>query len=176
MRSKNSAQAAMPSPDRRAPGLLAVCGAVLLLGGCLSVAPSVLREHGDRLYIPMVANKTLEYGAEELITDVLTTQFARDGRLTVVETAPDLIFDATLVQYRLTGRDYDEDNRVIGKSLTVTVEAAVIDARNGEIVVPGRPYTASGTFYADAQPDLRREGDVFLRLSQSMISRIVEGW
>lgn len=166
----------MPSPDRIAPVLILVCGPALLLGGCLSVAPSVLPAHGERIHIPMVANKTLEYGAEELVTDVLTTQFARDGRLTVVETAPDLILDATLVQYRLTGRDYDEDNRVIGKSLTVTVAAAVIDARNGEVVVPERPYTASGTFFADAQPDLRREGDVFLRLSQSMISRIVEGW
>lgn len=144
--------------------------------GCLTVERSVLTQHGNRVRIPMVTNKTLEYGAEELLTDVLVTHFARDGRIVVVDTAPDLILEATLTEYHLAGFEFDEDDRIVGKRLTVKLQAGLVSAQTGAVIFPARDFESSGTFYALSQPDLRRQSDVFLRLSQAMISSMVEGW
>lgn len=157
---------------------LVATAAVLMTTGCagLRVEPSLLAAHGQRLKIPMVANATLERGPEELLTDVLIEAFARDGRVRVVETAPDLILDATLVAYRLGARDFDEDQRIVGRHVDVTVTAAILDARSGEIVLPERAFSSSGSFFAAVQPSFRRESDVFVQLSQAMISSFIEGW
>ena len=125
----------------------------------------------------MWRNKTLEYGVEERLTDVVVQEFLRDGRLRVVRPADaDALLVGEIVGYRINGRQYDDQDHAIGFLVEVKVEVRLLDARSGEPLVEPRSFGQAGIFFDSPQPRQNRQEDVFVRLSESIISAYLEGW
>ena len=148
------------------------------MGGCGSAPVRTLPEEYKTVYIDVANNKTLEYGAEERLTQALVREFQRDGHLRQVSEwrQADLSLEVAITQYDLDPVTLDNDNRAAGRNLVVTVEAEARSPQSGEWVMPKREFSASGTFFLSNVPGGRREDDVYRKLAESIIATLIEGW
>ena len=145
--------------------------------GCLSTETMVLPERVRTVGIPMFRNLTLEPGVEEHVTDVLVREFLRDGRLQVVRpAAADALLQGEVVGYDIRGRQYDDQNHAIGFVVDVVVKLRFVDAHTGEALGKPRAFRQGGVFFDSPQPGQARQDDVFIRLSEEILSYYLEGW
>ncbi|MBE7559719.1 hypothetical protein HS125_12545 [bacterium] len=148
-----------------------------LLSSCLTLEEQVLPEHVKTLGIPMWRNKTLEYGVEERLTDVVVQEFLRDGRLRVVRPSDaDALLLGEIIGYEIKGRQYDDEDHAIGFLVDVAVEVELLDARSGRPLVEKRRFNQAGIFFDSPQPRQTRQDDVFIRLCEEIKSTVLEGW
>jgi len=125
----------------------------------------------------MFRNRTLEYGAEETVTQAVVHEFQRDGRLRLESREQaDAVLLGTIVEYQLIPSGYDKEERVAVSRVSATVEVSVIDQSTEEPILDGERFSATGSFFLTADPGERRERDVFIRLADDIISRLIEGW
>ena len=137
----------------------------------------ILPERVETIGIPMFRNLTLEPGVEERITDVLVREFLRDGRLEVVRPdRADALLVGEVVGYDIRGRQYDDQDHAIGFVVDVVVRVRLEDARTGEALGKARAFRQGGVFFDSPQPRQSRQDDVFIRLSEEILSYYLEGW
>ncbi|MCA9410851.1 MAG: LptE family protein [Candidatus Omnitrophica bacterium] len=149
-----------------------------LLIGCGSAPVRTLPAEYKTVFIDVANNKTLEYGAEERLTEALVREFQRDGHLRQVSEwrQADLILEVSITQYDLDTVTLDNDNRAAGRNLVVTVEAQARSPQTGVTVMPKKEFTSSGTFFLSNVPGGRREEDVYRKIAESLIATLIEGW
>ncbi len=149
-----------------------------LTAGCATFGSRAgLPSHAQSVSIPVFRNKTLEYGAEENVTRAVVHEFLRDGRLQVTDTdKADLVIEGTIVEYEITPAGFDRRERVTSANLRATVEVSLIDRVTGEVLFSGVPFKTSGSFFQTGEPTRRRKDDVFIRMADDIVSRVIEGW
>jgi len=146
--------------------------------GCGTFSVRTLPPQYETVFIKFINNGTLEYGAEERLTESLVSEFQRDGRLTQVADwqSADLVLEVTIDKYTLVPVVLDNDNRTTGRTVDVAITAEARDVSNGLFVMQPQQFKESGTFFLTNTPNGRREDDVNRRLGQKVISRLLEGW
>jgi len=146
--------------------------------GCGTVPVRTLSPDYRTVFIKVANNSTLEYGAEERLTESLVKEFERDGRLS--QTASwhnaDLILEVNIIRYNLDPVTLDNDNRVAGRNLSVSVTAGARDRKTGVWVMPKAEFSSTGEFFLSNVPSGRREDDIYRRIAEDIISRLLEGW
>lgn len=149
-----------------------------ILSGCGSAPVRTLPPEYRTVFIDVANNKTLEYGAEERLTQALVREFQRDGHLHQVSEwrTADLVLEVNITQYDLDPVTLDNDNRAAGRNLIVTVEAQARSPQTGEWLMEKKEFSSSGTFFLSNVPGGRREDDVYRRLAESVIATLIEGW
>lgn len=163
--------------DKRFNFLLVATLSLTFLG-CGTAPVRTLPEQYETVFIRMAKNSTFEYGAEERLTESMVREFERDGRLRQTanwETA-DLVLELDITQYDLDPVTLDDDNRAAGRNLRVTVKAGARSPQTGEWVMPEQSFSDQGTFFLSNVPGGRREDDVYRRVAESIVSRLIEGW
>ena len=97
----------------------------VFLFGCGSAPVRTLPTEYQTVFIDFANNKTLEYGAEERLTEAFVREFQRDGNLRQVGEwrQADLALEVSITRYDLDPVTLDNDNRAAGRNLVVTVEA-----------------------------------------------------
>jgi hypothetical protein len=152
--------------------------AILSLSGCGTVGVRTLPPAYQTVFIRVANNSTLEYGAEERLTESLVEEFQRDGRLQQVADwqDADLVLELNITRYNLRSVVLNNDNRTAGRNLEVTVNAGARDPRSGLWVMPEQAFSDTGVFFLSNVPSGRREDDVYRRVAESIISRLIEGW
>lgn len=161
--------------------LSAAMGFVLLVAlwmGCGAVPVRTLPPAYQTIFIRVSNNSTLEYGAEERLTESLVQEFQRDGRLRQVSDwrDADLILETNITDYILRPITLDNDNRAAGYSLDLTVNAMARARETGVVVMPEQAIRDSGVFYLSNVPGSRREESVFSRIGERILSTLIEGW
>ena len=160
---------------RRVAPLLLAC--VWWATGCVHTGGVALPDNPRTIAVPIVENRTLEYGAEERITDVLVQEFLRDGRLEVVpRRAADLQLEATLVRYRLRPLSYNAEEQAIAFELETRLLATLTDRRSGEVLLQDEPFEEKGVFFLSNRPEARREEQIYRRLAEGIIARLLDDW
>ena len=159
----------------------AVLGLVALLStllGCGTVPVRTLSEEYETVFIQMANNSTLEYGAEERLTESLIREFQRNGRLRHVPVGQDadIVLNVNIIDYDLDPVTLDNDNRAAGRNLQVGVTASARSPKTGAWVMPETEFADQGVFFLSNTPSGRREDDVYRRIAERIISRMVEGW
>jgi lipopolysaccharide assembly LptE-like protein len=151
---------------------------VSILTGCGTVPVRTLSPDYQTVFIEMADNSTLEYGAEERLTESLVREFQRDGHLKQVSEGQDadVVLDVNITGYDLDPVTLDNDNRAAGRNLEVSVTAAARSPKTGAWVMPEREFSDFGTFFLSNTPSGRREDDVYRRIAEKIISRMFEGW
>jgi len=152
--------------------------ALSLLSGCVTFSGRAgLPEHVRSIAVPTFTNRTLEYGAEEPMTAVVIHEFQQDGRLRIVKRPEaDAVLLGTIVKYELSPIGFDREDRLTVSRLDTAVEVTVTDELTGEPILDGVTFSSSGTFFLTADPSDRRERDIFIRLADDILSRLIEGW
>lgn len=151
---------------------------VLVCTGCGTVGVRTLPSNYQSIFVRVANNSTLEYGAEERLTESLVEELQRDGRLQQVAEwqDADMVLEVNITKYNLRSVVLDNDNRTAGRNLEVTVEAEAKDPRSGLSVMPKQEFSSSGIFFLSNTPGGRREDDVYRRIGEEIISRLIEGW
>jgi len=149
-----------------------------LLSGCVTMGGRAgLPSHVRSIAIPTFVNRTLEYGAEEPVTAVFIHEFQQDGRLRIEKRdRADALLLGTITKYDLHPVGFNQDDRVAVSRLDAEVKVTVIDRVTGEPLLEDERFSGSGSFFLSANPSERRERDVFIRMADDLISRLIEGW
>ncbi len=158
--------------------MLSILTIGLLGGGCrVHTGEIILPDRPRTIAVPIVRNKTFEYGAEERLTDILIQELMRDGRLRVVsEGRADLELQVVLTRYDLKKVSLDRDEQAVVFNLDTAVTATLKDLRSGKVFDQDRKFEESGVFFLSNQPQTRREEQIYVRLAEAMISQMLEGW
>lgn len=168
-----------PTGSRIRPAIVLLIGILPLATlGCGTAPVRTLPPHYETVFIPMAKNSTFEYGAEERLTESMVREFERDGRLRQTddwETA-DLVLELEIKEYSLDPVTLDDDNRAAGRNLRVAVSAKARSPKTGEWVMPEQTFSDQGTFFLSNVPGGRREDDVYRRIADSIVSRLIEEW
>lgn len=145
--------------------------------GCAHTGPVAGLDGARTIAVPIVENRTYEYGAEERITDVLVQEFLRDGRLRVVSSEEaDLRLQGTLVRYRLRPISFNADEQAIAFDLQTELKVKLIDQRSGKVLAEEQTFGDSGVFFLSNRPEARREEQIYRRLAEAVISRLLDDW
>lgn len=151
---------------------------ILALHGCGTAPVRTLPAKYETVFIPMAKNSTFEYGAEERLTESMVREFERDGRLRQTDDweSADLVLELEIKEYTLDPVTLDDDNRAAGRNLRVEVAAKARSPKTGEWVMPEQTFSDQGTFFLSNTPGGRREDDVYRRVADSIVSRLLEDW
>jgi hypothetical protein len=162
----------------RGPAVLGSWVLFSILMGCGTAPVRTLSKEYETVFIQMANNSTLEYGAEERLTESLVREFQRNGHLRQVSVGQDadLVLNVNIVGYDLDPVTLDNDNRAAGRNLEVVVTASARSPKTGVWVMPETEFSDQGVFFLSNTPSGRREDDVYRRVAEKIISRMVEDW
>ena len=151
---------------------------LVLLVACGATVQRTLPESYETIFIKVADNSTLEYGAEERLTETLVKEFQRDGRLRQVPNwkTADLVLEVDIEVYDLDSVVLNNDNRTAGRDLQVEVSALAREPATGRFVMAEQKFRGSGNFFLSNVPGARREDDVNRRVAKQIIARLLEGW
>ena len=143
---------------------------------CSGIQPIALDPDLRAMWIPMMENRTMEYGAEEPVTSAVIDEMLRAPEIKVVNRSDATsILRGRIVGYKITPLDLDARDRVTGFDMFVTLEVWLED-KEGNIVVNPRKFSQSGVYHFASSPPEIAESVVLRRLSMAVRSYIIEGW
>ena len=156
--------------------------ALLISAGCSHYSfSSSVKTHIATIAVPVLANETLEYGAEQGVTDAIITEFTNDNALRVVgEEEADSILRGAIVVYERPVRSYDAAGDPREYRVRVVARLSYEDLTRNEVVweddVEGwAVYSETGGGGALTSEDEAREY-AFEKLAQDVLSKTVQGW
>jgi len=123
---------------------LPVAALIVFLGGCgyaLVGKGSALPADIRTVSIPLFENRTGEPELDTVFTRALRDEFIRDGRLKVVESAPDSTLRGAIVAYALRPLAYDGDKKVIQYAVDLAVDVAHTSEPDGRKLTRQRVQT-----------------------------------
>ncbi len=166
-----------------AAALLAGAGLALLGGaGCSHYGfSSAVKTHISTIAVPVLLNETLEYGAEQGVTDAIINEFTEDNALRVVgEEEADSILRGAIVLYERPVMSYDASGDPKEYKVRVVAKLSYEDLTKNEVVweeeVEGWAVysdTAAGGYKA-TEEEAREYA--FVKLAQDVLSKTVQGW
>lgn len=163
--------------------------AVPLLGGLLLAFAagcshysfsSAVKSHISTIAIPVLANETLEYGAEQGVTDAIIDEFTENNALRVVaEGESDSILRGAVVLYERPVVSYDAAGDPRDYKVRVVAKLSYEDLSKHEVVWEGEVegwavYSEAGGGDLTSEDEAREYA--FRKLAQDVLSRTVQGW
>jgi hypothetical protein len=163
----------------------AVVVASLLLAltcGCSHYSfSSAVKTHISTIAVPILDNETLEYGAEQGLTDALIDEFTEDNALRVVgEEEADSILRGAVVLYQRPVMSYDSAGNPREYKVRVVARLSYEDLTTNAVVweeeVEGwAVYSESGEG-GDLTSEEEARDYAFSKLAQDVLSKTVQGW
>lgn len=118
--------------------LVRVCSAFALLlgaGGCGYSVRSSLDEKYQSVHVAPFRNLSAEYGLEAPLTNGVIRKFLTDGRLRVANRGEaDLLLEGVVIDYRLQGLTFDQEDEVTQFAVFVQAGVRVTDQETGAIL------------------------------------------
>lgn len=159
------------------------CAAILLAaGGCshYSFSPAV-KTHIATVAVPILVNETLEYGAEQGLTDAIITELTNDNTLRVVgEAEADAIIRGTVIVYERPVISYDASGNPREYKVRVVAHLSYEDLTKNETVWEEDVEGWAVYSVSDGGGELTTEEDAravaFEKLAQDVLSKTVQGW
>jgi len=165
-------------------GALTIAVGLALLGGagCSHYGfSSSVKTHISTIAVPVLLNETLEYGAEQGVTDAIIDEFTKDNTLRVVaEGEADSILRGAVVLYERPVMSYDAAGNPKEYKVRVVAKLSYEDLTKNEVVwekeIEGwAVYSDTGAGGYEATEEEAR-AYAFVRLAQDVLSKTVQGW
>lgn len=131
------AASVLPVAALRAGALLIGAGLALFGGGGCSHYgfSSAVKTHISTIAVPVLLNETLEYGAEQGVTDAIVAQFTEDNTLRIVgEEEADSILRGAVVLYERPVMSYDASGNPKEYKVRVVAKLSYEDLTKNEVV------------------------------------------
>lgn len=161
---------------------LALAAILVAAAGCshYSFSPAV-KTHISTVAVPIMVNETLEYGAEQDLTDAIITQFTNDNTLRVVgESDADSIIRGTVIIYERPVMSYDASGNPREYKVRVVAHVSYVDLTKNETVweedVEGWSVYSLSAEGGEATTEEAARTVAFEKLAQDVLSKTVQGW
>jgi hypothetical protein len=130
-----------------APGLVLIA----VLAGCGYTTESSLPARYQTVHVRPFENESREYDLEAPLTNALSRKFITDGRLRVADRAhADLLLEGAILDYRLRGLTYDDDDRVTQFLVVLAANARLLDTATSEVIWEEKLMSGETTYYTRA--------------------------
>ena len=164
------------------PAVLAVLGTcVFLLAGCgvYSFSGSLPR-HIRTIAIPLLDDRTSEFGIREDLTDAIITEFTNDNTLRIVkdEREADSVLRGTILSVQDRAGEFDQEERVYEIRVYVTCRLRFEDRVKRRTLWEGT-VTQWGAYDPDQQgPEGRTEAirEAIQKLAEDVLNKVVASW
>ncbi len=148
---------------------------VVYAGGCGYSMSSSLDEKYQTIHVAAFKNQSREFDLQAPLTNAVIRKFLNDGRLRVVgPTEADLVIDGAILDYRLRGLSFDQNDDVTQFEMMVVARVQVTDSRTGDVLwqEPNMigETTFATTFVGSSSDRLRGNTQVFLPTVRSFQS------
>ena len=146
-----------------------------LMGGCGYSAEGTLDQQYQTIAVSPFFDETREYDLQAPLTNAVTRKFIHDSRLDVVHPdRADLLLEGVILDYRLKGLTFDQNDEVTQYLLVVTAGVRVTDLHNGSILWEEQVMAGETSYYTRAAGQssdrLRGNAEVFLPTVRSFAS------
>lgn len=161
---------------------LAAVSLALAASGCSHYSfSSAVKTHISTVAVPVLENETLEYGAEQGVTDALITEFTEDNALRVVgEEDADSILRGAVVLYERPVMSYDAGGNPREYKVRVVARLSYEDLTKNEVVwedeVEGWAVYSEVGEGGDLSTEEEAREYAFEKLAQDVLSKTVQGW
>lgn len=124
---------------------------VAVAAGCGYTTGSTLDPKYQTIAVSSFHSLSKEYGLQAALTTAVIHQFLKDGRLEVVSPGQaDLLLEGVLVDYRLRGLTFDQDDEVTQFMCVVAAGARLTDQATNEVLWEDQALAGETTFYTRA--------------------------
>jgi len=130
----------------------------------------------NSIYIPVLANETIEYGLGQELTDKLTQSFVSDNTLKVVlEDEADAVLTGKVISYKRTSYTYNKEDQV--QEYKVDVKVSIKFSKlDGTLIWEETALGAFGVFKADIETDEDGKTEALQKLAEIIVNRTVRDW
>lgn len=154
---------------------VALAALAVLLGGCAYTTHSSLDPQYQTIAVPAFHNRSAEYDLQAPLTNAVIRKFVNDGRLEVVALdQADLVLEGVILDYKLRGLIYDEQDEVTQFLCVVLAGARLTDRKTGKVLWEDPQMAGETTFYTRASGQssdrLRGNAETFLPTVRSFPS------
>ncbi len=176
---------------REALTVKAFFATALLLGAALALVggagcshygfSSAVKTHISTVAVPVLLNETLEYGAEQGVTDAIIAEFTEDNALRVVrEEEADSILRGAVVLYERPVISYDASGNPKEYRVRVVARLSYEDLTKNEVVwekeVEGWAVYSEVEKSGGLTTEEQAREYAFRKLAQDVLSKSVQGW
>lgn len=154
---------------------------LLCLSGCGYKPFSPITEGITNIYIPTFKNSTYQPGVSAIVTDALTREITLDGtfKLTDKDNAQAML-TGEVTRFKRAPSIYDEEENIIGGSLTIEIKASLISIPKGKLLWKGKMTESESVNYFLAGNLAKREDEVAEwvaeKIARRLVERITEPW
>ncbi|MCC6144941.1 MAG: LptE family protein, partial [Candidatus Hydrogenedentes bacterium] len=141
-------------------------------GGCGYSTQSTLDPKYQSIFVSAFYDQSKEYDLQAPLTNAVIRKFLTDGRLDVVkQDEADLLLEGSILDYKLNGLTYDQDDNVTQFIVVVTAAVRLTDSATGEILWQTPLMAGETTYYTRAAGQssdrLRGNAEAFLSTVRS---------
>ena len=121
-------------------------------------------------------SKTTEYGLADRVTDLVIDAFIEDGTMDIaaIENA-DAILEGTLVSYRRSPFNYDENDQVQAYSVTMVFDMA-LKKPGDDAEIWRETMKQEGVYDVDTETELDGQEKAVALLIDAIITRTTKSW
>lgn len=146
-----------------------------LANGCGYSTGTLIRDDIDSVSVKAFDNTTFYRGLEVDLTRHLTEELRMRTPLKIAEgNEADSTLSGSLVDYSQNIVTETEDEEILLRRISVTVEFRWTDNFTGKELVEPQTFTESNTFALSRQEDLREE--IFRDTAETIIENMEQGW
>jgi len=159
--------------------LLAFTGAFLANVNCgfYSFSGS-LPPHLNTVAIPLIENKTAEFGISEELTDIVIEKFTRDGSLKIADRSDaDVLVEGSIIRIDDSAGAFSRDEEVQEIKVNLTVKIKCTDMVKRQVMWDER-ITLFGSYDPAEGADGRAGAitEAIEKISEEILNKTVSGW
>lgn len=149
--------------------------AIAVVSGCGYNTQSSLDDKYMSIHVAPFYDESKEYGLDAPLTNAVSRKFINDTRLKVVPLdQADLLMEGVILDYRLRGLTYDQNDDVTQFLMVITAGVRVTDQSSGDVLWEEQLMAGETTYYTRAAGQssdrLRGNAEVFLPTVRSFAS------
>lgn len=152
-----------------------ITGYALIAASCgiYSFSGSTLPSHIKTVAVPLLDNKTAEFGIDQQLTDALITAITQDNSLKIADNrTADSILRGTIVTISETAGAYDKNENASGFRVTITVTVSYEDIKKKKTLWEEN-LSQWGSYEEDRNIGIEEAID---KLTTEILNRTVSGW
>ena len=145
----------------------------LISCGIYSFSGSTLPSHIKTIAVPLVENRTPEFGIDQELTDALISAITQDNSLKIANSrSADSILKGTILTVRESAGAYDRNETASGFRVTITIKIAFEDTKKRKVIWEEN-WSHWGSYENDRDEGIQEAID---KLTTDILNKTVSGW
>ena len=141
--------------------------------GIYSFSGSTLPSHIKTISVPLLENRTPEFGIDQDLTDALISAITQDNSLKIASSrSADSVLKGTILTVRESAGAYDRNETASGYRVTITIKISFEDIKKRKVLWEEN-WSHWGSYENDRNEGIKEAID---KLTTDIINKTVSGW